>query len=71
MLHNDYIRFQPLLMDMQSPSGIQQEYMIATTGNVVPAHTTPVFQRTYPHVRTTPLSWSGLQVSLRYWSMRH
>ena len=63
MLNNEYIRFQPLLMDMQSPSGIQQEYMIATTGNVVPVHITRVFQRTYPCVRPTPLSWSGPQVS--------
>ena len=63
MLHNEYISIQPPLLDMQSPSSLQQENLIATTGNVVPVHTTPIFQQTYPCFRTTPLSWSGPQVS--------
>ena len=48
---------------MQSPSGAQQENLIATTSNVVPGLATPVFQPTYPYVGPTPLSWSGPQVS--------
>ena len=53
----------PPLIDMQSPSGAQQENLIATTSNVVPGLATPVFQPTYPYVGPTPLSWSGPQVS--------
>ena len=53
----------PLLIDMQSASGAQQENPIATTSNVVPGVATPVFQPTYPYVGPTPLSWSGPQVS--------
>ena len=53
----------PLLVDMQSPSGAQQENPIATTSNVVPGLATPVSQPTYPCVGPTPLSWSGPQVS--------
>ena len=52
----------PPLIDMQSPLGAQQENLIATT-NVVPGLATPVFQPTYPYVGSTPLSWSGPQVS--------
>ena len=48
---------------MQSPSGAQQEILIATTSNVVPGLATPVFQPTYPYVGSTPLSLSGPQVS--------
>ena len=48
---------------MQSPSGTHQENPIATTSNIVPGLATPVFQPTYPYVGTTPLSWSGPQVS--------
>ena len=51
------------LIDMQSPSGAQQENLIATTSNVVPGLAAPVFQPTYPYVGPTPLSWSGPQVS--------
>ena len=51
------------LIDMQSPSGAQQENLIATTSNVVPGLATPVFQPTYPYVGPTPLSLSGPQVS--------
>ena len=53
----------PLLIDMQSPSGLQRENGIATTSNVAPGQTTPVFQPTYPYVGPIPLSWSGPQVS--------
>ena len=53
----------PPLIDMQSPSGGQQENLIATTSNVVPDLATPVFQPTYPYVGPTPLNWSGPQVS--------
>ena len=53
----------PPLIDMQSPSGAQQENLIATTGNVVPGLATPVFQPLYPYVRPFPLSCSGPQVS--------
>ena len=53
----------PLLIDMQSTSGAQQENPIATTNNVVPGLDTPVFHPTYPYVGPTPLSWSGPQVS--------
>ena len=53
----------PPLIDMQSPSGAQQENLIATTSNVVPGLATPVFQPTYPYVGPTPLSWSGPQRS--------
>ena len=54
----------PLLIDMQSPSGTQQENPIATTSNVEPGLATPVFQPKYPYVGPTPLSWSGPQVSV-------
>ena len=53
----------PTLIDMQSPSGAQQENLIATTSNAVPGLATPVFQPTYPYVGPTPLSWNGPQVS--------
>ena len=53
----------PPLIDMQSPSGAQQENLIATTSNVVPDLATPIFQPTYPYVGPTRLSWSGPQVS--------
>ena len=53
----------PLLIDMQLPSGAQQEILIATTCNVLPGLATPVFQPAYPYVGPTPLNWSGLQVS--------
>ena len=53
----------PPLIDMQSPSGAQQENPIGITSNVVPGLATPVFQPTYPYVGPTPLSWSGPQVS--------
>ena len=53
----------PLLIDMHSPSGIQQENLIATASNVVPVLATLVFQPTYLYVGPTQLSWSGLQVS--------
>ena len=48
---------------MQSPSGAQQENLIATISNVVPGLATPVFQPTYSYVGPTPLSWNGPQVS--------
>ena len=51
------------MIDIQSPSGTQQENPIATSGNVVPGLATPVFQPTDPHDGPTPLSWSGPQVS--------
>ena len=63
MLHNEHIRIHPLLIDMQSPSGLQRENGIGTTSNVAPGQTTPVFQPTYPYVGPIPLSWSGPQVS--------
>ena len=53
----------PLLIDMQPPSGAQQENPTATTSNVVPGLATPVFQPAYPYVGPTPLSWSGPQMS--------
>ena len=53
----------PLLIDMQSPFGTQQENPIATSINVLPGLATSVFQPTYPYVGPTPLSWSGPQVS--------
>ena len=53
----------PLLIDMQSPSGAQQENPITTTSNVVLGLVTPVFQTTYPYGGRTPLSWSSPQVS--------
>ena len=53
----------PLLIDMQSPTGTQQENPIATTSNILPGLATPVFQPTNPYVGPTPLSWSGPQVS--------
>ena len=53
----------PRLIDMQSPSGAQQENPIGITSNVVPGLATPVFQPTYPYVEPTPSSWSGPQVS--------
>ena len=53
----------PPLIDMQSPSGEEQENLIATTSNVVPGLAAPVFQPTYPYVGPTPLSLSGSQVS--------
>ena len=53
----------PLLIDMQPPSGAQQENPIATTSNVEPGLATPVFQPAYPCVGPPPLSWSGPQVS--------
>ena len=53
----------PPLIDMQSPSGAQQENLISTTSNIVPGLATPVFQATYPYVGPTPLRWSGPQVS--------
>ena len=53
----------PPLIDMQSPSGAQQEKLIATTSNVVLGLATPVFQPTYHYVGPTPLSLSGPQVS--------
>ena len=34
--HKKYIRIHPLLIDMQSPSGTQQENPITTTSNIVP-----------------------------------
>ena len=55
----------PLLIDMQSPSGTQQENPIATSSYIVPGLATPVFQPTNPYVGPTPLSWSGPQVSAR------
>ena len=48
---------------MQSPSGAQQENLVATTSNVVPGLATPVFQPTYPYIGPTSLSWSGPHVS--------
>ena len=48
---------------MQSPSGAQQENLIATTSNAVPGLATPVFQPKYPYVGPTPSSWNGPQVS--------
>ena len=48
---------------MQSPSGAQQENLIATTSSVVPGLAIPVSQPTYYYVGPTPLSWSGPQVS--------
>ena len=51
------------LVDVQSPSGIQQENLIATASNVVPVQANPVFWPTYPYVGSTPLSWSGPRVS--------
>ena len=59
----EYIRIHPLLIDMESPSGAQQENLIATTSNVVLGLATPGFQPTYPYIGPTPLSWSGPQVS--------
>ena len=53
----------PPLIDMQSPSGAQQENLIATTSNVVPGLATLVFQPTYSYAGPPPLSWSGPQVS--------
>ena len=53
----------PLLIDMQSPSGAQQENPIATSCIVVPGLDTTVFQPTNPYVGPTPLIWSGPQVS--------
>ena len=53
----------PLLIDMQSPSGAQQENPTTTASYVVPGLDTPVFQPNFPYVKTTPLSWSGPQVS--------
>ena len=53
----------PPLIDMQSPSGAQQENLITTTSNVVPGLATPAFQPSYPYVGPTPLSWSSPQVS--------
>ena len=53
----------PPLIDMQSPSGAQQENLIATTSNALPGLATPVFQPTYPYVGPTPLSWNGPQMS--------
>ena len=38
----------PPLIDMQSPSGAQQENLIATTSNVVPGLATPVFSQHTP-----------------------
>ena len=52
----------PLLIDMQSPSGAQQENPIATTSNIVPGLATPVCQPTNPYVGPTPLSCSGPQL---------
>ena len=52
-----------ILIDMQSPSGAQQENPIATTSNIVPGLATPVFQPNNPYVGPTPLSWSSPQVS--------
>ena len=54
----------PPLIDMQSPSGIQQENPIATGSKVVPGLAAQVFQPTYPSAGPTPLSWSCLQVSV-------
>ena len=53
----------PLLIDMQLPSGTQQENPIATKSNIVPGLAIPVFQQTNSYVGPTPLSWSGPQVS--------
>ena len=53
----------PPLIDMQSPSGAQQENPTGITSNVVLGLATPVFQPTYPYFGPTPLSWSGPQVS--------
>ena len=53
----------PPSIDMQSPSGAQQEKPIGITSIVVPGPAPPVFQPTYPYVGPTPLSWSGPQVS--------
>ena len=53
----------PLLTDMQSPSGTQQENPIATTSNFVPGLATRVFQPTNLYVGPTLLSWNGPQVS--------
>ena len=61
--HNKYFRIYPRLIDMQSPSGTQQENPIATTSNILPGLATPVFQPTNPYAGPTPLSWSGPQVS--------
>ena len=46
----------PLLVDMQSPSGAQQEELIASTTKVVLGLATPGFQLTYPYVGPTPMS---------------
>ena len=62
IFQNEYIRIHPPLIDMQSPSG-KQEYMIATTSNVEPGVTNPVFQPAYPYVGPTPLICSCPQVS--------
>ena len=48
----------PILIDMQSPSGAQQENPIATTSNIVPGLATPVFQPTNPYVGPIPLRTS-------------
>ena len=53
----------PLLIDMQSQLGAQQENPIATNSNAVDGLATPAFQPTYPYVGPTPLSWSSPQVS--------
>ena len=53
----------PFLINMQTPSGTQQENSIATTSNIVPGLATPVFQPTKPYVGPTLVSWSGPQVS--------
>ena len=46
----------PILIDMHSPSGIQQENLIANGSNVLPGLATPLFQPTYPYIGPTPLS---------------
>ena len=63
IFRKEYIGIHPLLIDMQSPSGIQRENLIATASNVVPGQAAPVFRPVYPYVGPTPLSWSGPHVS--------
>ena len=61
--HQQIYSNSPLLIEMQSPSGTQQENLIATTSNIVPVLAAPFFQPTNPYVWPTTLSWSSPQES--------
>ena len=62
IFRKEYIGIHPFLINMQSPSSIQQENLIATASNVVPGQAIPVFRPLYTYFGPIPLRWSGPHV---------